>query len=123
MGHATLSEFPLVTGRRADVLSLSADGEIWIIEVKSCLADYQSDRKWHHYLEWCDRLFFAVEPCFPIDILPTDAGLILADSHDAVIDRTPPRSALVPARRRALTLRFCHIAAARLAGENDPIFY
>jgi len=51
--------------RRADVIALSAAGEIVIVEVKSGRADFQSDRKWPEYLEFCDRFFFAIEPDFP----------------------------------------------------------
>ena len=51
MGHGTLTEFPLKSGRRADILSLGAKGEIWIVEVKSGVPDFRSDHKWQDYLE------------------------------------------------------------------------
>jgi hypothetical protein len=35
IGHGVLTEFPLKNGRRADIISLSEKGEIWIVEVKS----------------------------------------------------------------------------------------
>ena len=78
LGFASLQEFPLKARRRADVIALDAAGEIVIVEVKSGRADFQSDRKWPDYLEFCDRFFFAVEPDFPRDILPVDCGLIVA---------------------------------------------
>ena len=74
MGHGTLTEFPLKSGRRADILSLGEKGEIWIVEVKSGVPDFRSDRKWQDYLEWCDRFFFAVGPEFPAEILPSEAA-------------------------------------------------
>ena len=121
MGHATLTEFPLKSGRRADILSLDDKGGVWIVEVKSGVPDFRSDRKWHDYLEWCERFFFAVTPEFPSEILPEDAGLIIADGYEAILLREPVAVPLSAARRKALTLRFAHTAARRLSGREDPI--
>ncbi len=122
MGHATLTEFPLKSGRRADILSLGQKGEIWIVEVKSGVPDFRSDHKWQDYLEWCDRFFFAVGPAFPAKILPGDAGLLIADEYDAVLAKEPqPAPLLAGGRRKALTLRFAHLAARRLSGRDDPL--
>ncbi len=121
LGHGALVEFPLKTGRRADILSLSAKGEIWIVEVKSGIPDFRADHKWHEYLEWCDRFFFAVGPAFPAEILPEAAGLMIADEYEAVLAKEPELAPLLAARRRALTLRFAHIAARRLSGRDDPV--
>ncbi len=121
MGHGTLTEFPLKCGRRADILSLGSKGEIWIVEVKSGVPDFRSDRKWQDYLEWCDRFFFAVGPTFPTHILPADAGLLIADEYDGVLVREPEMVSLPGGRRKALTLRFAHLAARRLSGREDPI--
>ena len=64
-GLSPLLEVPLANGRRADVMALSPSGEIWIVETKSCLADYACDEKWPDYLEFCERFFFAVTEDFP----------------------------------------------------------
>jgi hypothetical protein len=119
LGYATLAEFPLKSGRRADILALSPSGDVWIVEVKSCLADYRSDRKWTEYAEWCDSLFFAVGPDFPHDVLPSDAGLLIADAYDGEIVRYPECAPISAARRKALTLRFARLAALRLSGQDD----
>lgn len=121
MGHGVLTEFPLKSGRRADILSLGGKGEIWIVEVKSGVPDFRSDRKWQDYLEWCDRFFFAVGPEFPAEILPQEAGLFIADEYEAILVREPAATPLSTARRKALTLRFAHLAARRLSGRDDPI--
>lgn len=47
---------------RADVLSLNTKGQIEIVEVKSCLADYRSDKKWEKYLKFCNKFYFCI-PC------------------------------------------------------------
>ncbi|MGO9544580.1 MAG: MmcB family DNA repair protein [Rhodomicrobium sp.] len=119
LGHGALVEFPLKSGRRADILSLSGAGEIWIVEVKSGVPDFRADHKWQDYLEWCDRFFFAVGPDFPAEILPGDAGLFIADEYEAMLVREPAPVPLSGARRKALTLRFAHIAARRLSGLGD----
>jgi hypothetical protein len=121
LGHAALTEFPLKSGRRADILSLDQKGEIWIVEVKSGAPDFRADQKWRDYLKWCDRFFFAVDPEFPTGILPGGAGLLIADGYEAELVRQPPPSPLASARRKALTLRFAHVAARRLSGQESPI--
>ena len=120
LGHGALTEFPLKSGRRADILSLGLKGEIWIVEVKSGVADFRADHKWQDYLEWCDRFFFAVGPEFPATMLPEEAGLVIADGYGAELVREPGPAALSGARRKALTLRFALLAARRLSGRDDP---
>lgn len=117
---ACLPEVTVASGRRADVMALGADGAIWIVEIKSSVADFQADRKWPEYRDWCDRLLFAVAPGFPVEILPEDTGLILADRFGGEIVREAPLHGLSGARRKALTLRFSRIAARRLTSLADP---
>src|SRR3954453_23397465 len=69
-GLAVITELALANDRRADIAGVAASGEIWIVEVKSCLADFRSDQKWPEYREFCDRFFFAVGPDFPREMLP-----------------------------------------------------
>ncbi len=103
-------------------MALGPRGEIWIVECKSGRADFLSDRKWHNYLEWCDRFFWAVDADFPVDLLPEDTGLILADAYDAEIMRMAPESKLPPARRKSMVQCFARHAAQRLQGLRDPDF-
>lgn len=119
-GHAAISELPLPNFRRADIVSMSRDGEIWIIEIKSSIEDFRSDQKWPEYRDYCDRLFFAVSPEFPVAILPEDTGLILADRYGGEIMRDAPEARLAAARRKVMTLRFARAAAFRLAATLDP---
>lgn len=114
-GFAALTEFPVKTGRRMDVLALGSDGALWCVEVKSSRADFQADAKWPDYLDWCDRLFFAVPPGFPEDLLPPDHGLIRTDDYDAEIVRLAANAPLSAPRRKSVTLRFARLAAERLA--------
>jgi hypothetical protein len=119
-GYACLNELPLPNGRRADVIGLSRSGNIWIVEVKSGVEDFRVDIKWPEYRDFCDALFFAVAPDFPVDILPADTGLILADRYGGEIVRAAPEHRLAPARRKAMTLRIARAAALTLQSHLDP---
>ena len=44
-------------------------------------------------------------PAFPVELLPPDTGLILADRYGGEIVRPAPQTRLAPARRKAMTLR------------------
>ena len=119
-GWAVLAEVTLANGRRADVMALDGAGTIAIVEVKSCLADFRSDRKWTEYRDYCDQLYFAVPEDFPVELIPDSCGLIAADPFGAEIVRPAPLLALNAARRKAVLLRFAHLAALRLHQFSDP---
>lgn len=120
LGYSALIEVPLPNGRRADVLAIDGRGQFLLVEVKSCRADFRSDNKWPEYLDFCDFFYFAVAAEFPRELLPQDAGLLIADSYSAVIERDTGGRSLAPARRRALLLRFAHLAASRVQLLSDP---
>lgn len=120
LGHSVVTELPLSTGHRADVMSLERTGEIWIVEIKSSLADFQADAKWPEYRGHCDRFFFAVMSDFPQDVLPDETGLILADRFGGELMREAPQHKLAGGRRKAVTLRFARAAASRLHTTIDP---
>ncbi len=119
-GFVTVEELVPTSGLRVDAMALGPKGEIWIIECKSSRADYQSDSKWQGYLEWCDRFFWAVDGDFPVEILPPETGLMLADAYDADIQRMGPETKLAAARRKVMTLKFARHAAKRLQSYRDP---
>jgi hypothetical protein len=120
LGYASLLEFPLANGRRADILALGQKGDLLIIEVKSSVADFRADRKWAFYREYADRLYFAVPNEFPSILIPEECGLIVADAFGAAVLRHGALSPLAAGRRRALTLRFGRAAASRLRRHLDP---
>ncbi|MGH7161626.1 MAG: MmcB family DNA repair protein, partial [Acetobacteraceae bacterium] len=117
---STLTELPLASGRRADIVALAGDATIVIVEIKSSIADFRADAKWQDYRAHCDRLYFAIPDAVPAAIMPEDAGLIVADAFGAAILCEAPEHRLAPATRRALLMRFAHAAAHRLHGLNDP---
>src|SRR6516225_12152648 len=120
LGYASLVEFPLINGRRADILGLGKAGDLVIVEIKSSVADFRGDRKWASYRDFADRLYFAVPDHFPQGLIPEECGLMVADPFGAAVLRDGRTTSLNPNRRRALTLRFARIAAARLRRSLDP---
>lgn len=114
------AEVPLANGRRADVLGLGPKGEIWIVEIKSSLTDFQVDAKWPDYKDFCDRFFFAKPPELDPDIFPQSEGLIVADGHDGAILRHAAEEPLPGARRKALTLKLARLGADRIHTLMDP---
>ena len=119
-GESCLYEVTLANHRRADIVALSPDGTITIIEVKSSVADFRADHKWPDYLAFCDRFYFATAPEVPQEIFPEEAGLIIADGFGAHILREASTTALHASRRKALTLRFARVAMARMQALDDP---
>lgn len=119
-GFCSVTELPLLDGRRADVVALHGDGSLLVIEIKSSVADFRADRKWRDYAAHCDRLYFAISSNIPVEIIPADAGLIIADPYGAEILREPLPQRLAPATRRAVLLRFAQAAADRLHRLADP---
>jgi hypothetical protein len=120
LGLSCVSELPLLSGRRADLVALGGDGEIWIVEIKSSVADFRADQKWTDYRSHCDRLFFATAAHVPLDIFPPDAGLILADGYGAELVREAPAHRIHASTRKSVMLAFARAAAVRLQALSDP---
>lgn len=118
-GYSAMPEFTLPDGRRADLFCLGRKGEIAIVEVKSGVADFRADNKWRDYAEYCDAFYFAVSERFPHDLIPDEAGLIVADGFGGAIIRESSETVIKPARRKAVTLKFARNAADRLMRTPD----
>jgi hypothetical protein len=120
LGIASLPEVTLPNGRRADVVGIAPGGQLWLIEIKSSVADFRADAKWPDYQDFADRLMFAVAADFPLDLIPQDVGLIVADRYGGEVLREAPALPLSAARRKSLHLRLARLAAARLHSASDP---
>jgi hypothetical protein len=120
LGYSVVSELPLASGRRADLVALGTDGEVWIVEIKSSIADFRADQKWMDYRLHCDRLFFATTLEVPCEIFPPDTGLIVADAFGASIVCQAPAHRLHASTRKSLMLAFARAAALRLSALADP---
>jgi hypothetical protein len=119
-GFASLPELSLASGRRADLFALSERGEVWIVEIKSCVEDFRADGKWPDYRAFCDRLWFAVNLQFPLELLPEDTGHIVADRFGAELIRQAPTHPMAAARRKAVIQRMARASAMRLTALADP---
>src|ERR1044072_3056633 len=119
-GYCAVGDLPLPSGRRADLVALGRDGEIWIVEIKSSVADFRADQKWMDYRMHCDRLFFATTLEVPCEFFPTDTGLIVADAFGAEMKCEAPEHRLPAATRKSMLLRFGQTAAMRLQALTDP---
>ena len=120
MGFSSIAELPLPSGRRADLTAVNAKGDIWIVEIKSSMADLRADQKWQDYRAHCDRLFFASTHDLPCDVFPTDTGLIVADAYGAYLHCDAPEHRLSAPTRKLMTARFALAAANRLNRLFDP---
>ncbi|MEP9377058.1 MmcB family DNA repair protein [Aquabacter sp. CN5-332] len=120
LGLMGIPEFCLASGRRADITAIDLKGEITIIEIKSSVTDFRTDVKWPEYRFHCDRLFFAVTPDFPTEILPDDVGILVGDAFGAEMLRPAPAHPLPAATRKAMLIRLARAGAGRLSLLYDP---
>lgn len=99
---------------KADVLSINLRGDIVLIEVKSCPADYKTDSKWQSYLQYSNKMYF----CFTEDCwkkLPNEApalkklgvGVLLLDTATGYLKCaiSSPRRSMSGKVKRELTIR------------------
>lgn len=119
-GFSVVSELPLPSGRRADLVALDSAGTVWIVEIKSSVADFRADQKWQDYRAHCDRLYFATCLEVPCEIFPPDTGLIVADAFGAEFKCDAPEHRLPAATRKSMMRMFGRAAAMRLQSLVDP---
>ena len=105
LGFSVVSELSLASGRRADLVALGGGGELWIVEIKSSIADFRADQKWIEV---------------PCEIFPKDTGLIVADAFGASIVCEAPEHRLHASTRKGMMLAFARAAALRLSALADP---
>jgi hypothetical protein len=120
LGFSCISELPLPSGRRADLVALNERGEVWIVEIKSSIEDLRADQKWQDYRAHCDRLFFAFTQDLPCEIFPADTGLIVADAYGAYLHCQAPEHRLPAPTRKSMMVRFGLAAAQRINRLVDP---
>src|ERR1700752_4459091 len=120
LGFTSVSELPLPSGRRADLVALNERGEVWIVEIKSSVGGLRADHKWEDYRAHCDRLFFAFTQDLPCEIFPRDTGLIVADAYGAHMVCDAPEHRLPGPTRKLMTGRFALTSGRRMGRLTDP---
>jgi len=66
---------------RADVVAMTMGGYLVIVEVKSSVADFKTDKKWQGYRQFCNQLYFAMAPevyAKVKDLIPKGVGVFIA---------------------------------------------
>lgn len=121
LGYSPLTEFRVGNRRRVDVIGLNNSGKFIVIEVKASVQDYRADEKWREYLPYADFFYFAVDYNFPLEILPEDCGIMIADPYGAAVHRSSAEISLHASRRKAQMLRFAKAGADRLIRTLDPL--
>jgi len=121
-----LTEMPLRSGRRADLMGIDAKGRVIIVEIKVSRADLLGDGKWPDYLEYCDRFYWGLPPELdrgPLEtstFLPDTCGVIVADGYDAEIVRPAASLPLAATRRKVEVERLARASLRRLVTGFDP---
>lgn len=121
-----LSEMPLRSGRRADLMGIDAKGHVIIVEIKVSRADLMGDGKWTDYLDHCDRFYWGLAPQLDLACMetepfrPAECGVIVADGYDAEILRPAPLVPLAAARRKAEIERLARASLRRQVIGTDP---
>lgn len=73
----TFREVHLTPELRVDILNISYDEKVVIIELKTCRADFVGDSKWKKYLNYCDRfMFMCPDGVIKPEELPNNIGLV-----------------------------------------------
>src|ERR1700693_298538 len=120
LGFSCISELPLPSGRRADLVALNERGEIWIVEIQSSVEDLRAEQKWQDYRTQGHRRLFALRADLLCELFPADTGLIVADAYGAHLHCEAPEHRLPAPTRKAITVRFALAAAARINRLVDP---
>jgi hypothetical protein len=88
---------------RADLLAVNMRGEVVIVEVKSSYADFKHDKKWYGYVDFCNRLFFAVsEETYAkvFDLIPKGIGIIIVDQYGKAAVKQKATSSVIDEETR-----------------------
>jgi hypothetical protein len=68
---------------RADIIAINKiNNEIVIVEVKSCRDDFIADKKYKHYLNYCNKMYFAIDGDYiSKHEIPSEIGIIRVDGY------------------------------------------
>jgi hypothetical protein len=107
---------------RADLLCLSFSGDVTIVEVKSSVADFRADKKWHNYVTHSNRFYFAMTQATYSkvrDSIPRGVGVLLISQATDRIGRHYLKHRVVkPAYWRELNAEININLIIRLAFRN-----
>lgn len=114
---------------RADALGLAMRGDLTMIEVKSSVADFRSDRKWHKYLAYTNKMYFCVSPKTYLKIkdeIPKGIGIMVVHEYprkswNGQIKNVKTLNIVQGARRREIDPQLYIDVLIRMAYRNSDI--
>ena len=113
LGFGTLTEFKLSNGRRVDVMAVDRNGDFVIVESKvqsrTIVRTGNGTNTWYSA-----NVSILPAGWFPVEIMPDDCGLIVADPYDAAVRRESTAKKLNANRKRRQLIRFALAASDRL---------
>lgn len=65
---------------RADIVATNTAPYIIVCEIKSSVADFKSDKKWHKYLDFCNQFYFCMSDktyAKVKDLIPKSVGVLV----------------------------------------------
>ena len=102
-----------------DCIDFAPDGTLWIIEVKSSIEDFRTDRKWPDYRACCDRLSFAIPGHMPPEIMPLAMPASASATVISAIRRRSPSS--TPATSVSISRRCAPSAPATAPATSSAL--
>lgn len=85
-------EVHLTSELRCDIIRLDYADKITILEVKSCREDFNADKKWERYLDYCDYFYFVCpEGVIKESEIGDKAGLIYVSQSGFIQAKKSPR--------------------------------
>lgn len=102
---------------RADVFALAMTGHVIVVEVKSSVADFRTDKKMQGYVDYCNKFYLAVTSSVYAKIktkfdIPGAGVFILSEEGDKILK-------VLPARNRDIETEVVHNLAIRAAFRNS----
>lgn len=91
-------------------------------EIKVSVSDFKGDKKWHLYLPYCERLYFACpEGLLNVGDMPAEAGLVWINSSGSrTVQKTAKHRTLQEKYKNELLQRLLYRYAWKGGSLNQP---
>jgi hypothetical protein len=122
-GWAALDEFTLPNKRRLDVCAIGPHGSIIGVETKVSEGDLRQDEKFTDYIQYTDKLYFAIPSGLPAQFVHENIGLIISDAGKTHITRPSPINFMHMRERLLILSLFASVASKRIMQSSDYIAY
>lgn len=110
--HFETAENRFWTKQRADFVAVNKMHEVVIVEMKSCWADFATDRNWRGYLPHCNRFYFGAD---------TETAKRIAEDLNS--DMEEKRVGVIAFEPRGESFRMKFLRPACNYAREVPVFY